>query len=59
MQEVTETVLRAVQQAGVRAILLEGLANLLTPHFLHPHSGSHGQQCVLETYIHCCMSMWW
>ena len=28
MQEVTETVLRAVQQAGVRAILLEGPATL-------------------------------
>ena len=53
MQEVTETVLRAVQQAGVRAILLEGPANLLIRHFLRPHSGSHGQQFLLETRIHC------
>ena len=40
MQEVTETVLRAVQQAGVRAILLEGPANLPTLHLPHPLAGS-------------------
>ena len=47
MQEVTETVLRAVQQAGVRAILLEGpatLAYLALASILFWQPSSH--QCI-------------
>ena len=40
MQEVTETVLRAVRQASMRAVLLEGTATLAHPELLHSYAGS-------------------